>query len=162
MPVEIRDLTVDDVPFLREMLYAAVTWRPGDTYLPFEMAIDHPELVRYHAGWGRTGDAGLVACEAERPVGAVWWRLFTADDHGYGYIDDDTPELAIAVVADRRGSGVGRALMTAAHERARALGLKRMALSVNEDNPAKRLYEALGYVDYEPGDGLERMVLELT
>ena len=157
----ILDLTLDDIPFLQQMLYAAVTWRPDQAYFPLEVAMEHPELVRYHAGWPRPGDAGLVAWDGDRPVGAVWWRLFTADDHGYGYVDDETPELAIAVVADRRGSGVGRALMEAAHARARSLGLRRISLSVNADNPAKKLYESLGYVDYEPGDGLERMVFEL-
>jgi GNAT superfamily N-acetyltransferase len=159
--VEIRDLTAEDVPFLQEMLYAAVTWRPGENYYPLEMAIEHPELIRYHSGWGRPGDVGLVAWERDRRVGAVWWRLFTADDHGQGYIDDQTPELAIAVIADRRSSGVGRALMEAAHDRGRSLGLRRISLSADGDNPARALYASLGYVEYEPDDANERMVLDL-
>ena len=36
-----------------------------------------------------------------------------------------------------------------------------MALSVDHDNPAKRLYELIGYVDFEPGDGKGRMLFEL-
>jgi ribosomal protein S18 acetylase RimI-like enzyme len=104
----------------------------------------------------------LVAEDGGEPVGAVWYRLFTEDDHGEGYVDADTPELAIAVVVGRRGEGIGRSLLEAAAGRAKADGLRRLSLSVDHDNPGKRLYARLGWVDYEPGDGLGRMILELV
>ena len=45
-----------------------------------------------------------------------------------------------------RGSGMGRALMDAAFERARARNCARMELDVNEANPAAlSLYESLGF-----------------
>ncbi len=157
----IRELTSDDLPFLREMLYAALAWRPSPELPPFELVIDHPQLAIFHAGWGREGDAGLVAEEEDRRIGAVWWRFFTDAEHGEGFVDEFTPELAIAVVDGHRGRGVGRALMLAMHDLGRRRGIRRVSLSVDAENPAKRLYAALGYVDHEPGDDLGRMVLEL-
>ncbi|MGW7072581.1 hypothetical protein ACWGII_29645 [Streptomyces sp. NPDC054855] len=40
-------------------------------------------------------------------------RFFTEDEPAYGFVHADIPELAIGVVADWRGRGVGRALLRA-------------------------------------------------
>lgn len=51
----------------------------------------------------------------------------------------------LAVRTDRRGAGVGRALMEAVVERARDLGLRLLWLSTHEDTDADRVYERLGW-----------------
>jgi GNAT superfamily N-acetyltransferase len=157
----IRDLRDDELAFLREMLFAALAWRPGRLLPPKLVLLRLPQVSVFHKGWGRRGDTALVAEDDGMLVGLVWYRLFTEDEHGEGYVDAETPELAIAVVDGRRGQGVGRRLLEAMHERARAEGISRISLSVDADNPAKRLYASLGYVEYEPHDGLGRMLLEL-
>jgi ribosomal protein S18 acetylase RimI-like enzyme len=105
-----------------------------------------PELGRYVRGWGRPDDVGLLAVDAEtgQPVGAAWLRLMTREEAGYGYVDDETPELSIAVLPRYRGKGAGTLLLT------RLLGdaermYKAISLSVSGDNPAVRLYERLGF-----------------
>jgi ribosomal protein S18 acetylase RimI-like enzyme len=158
---EIRELREDELEFLRQMLYAALDWRLDGSLPPIEYVLGHPQVVIFHQGWGRAGDSALVAEEEGRPVGMVWCRLFTEGEHGEGFVDEDTPELAIAVADGYRGRGIGRRLLEAMHERARLQGLARISLSVDADNPARRLYERLGYVDYEPDDGLGRMILDL-
>ncbi len=164
MPIaglRIRDLTVDDAAFQADMLYAAACWRPGVDQPDPAVLLVRPEARRYLDGWGREGDLGVVAEVDGRPVGAAWCRLFTEDDHGDGYVDDVTPELAIAVVAVARGQGIGRRMLVELHDRARAAGVARMALSSEQDNVARELYRSLGYVDIAPDDPKDGMVLEL-
>jgi GNAT superfamily N-acetyltransferase len=159
--LRIRELEPADADFLGAMLYEAIYWDPAKERLPAEFVLAHPAVTIFHAGWGRPGDTGLVAEVDGEPAGVVWYRLFTEADHGEGFVDEATPELAISVADGQRGRGIGGDLMAAIAERARADGLERLSLSVDDDNPAKRLYARLGYVEYEPGDGLGRMVLTL-
>ena len=160
--IEIRDLRAAELPFLREMLYAALAWRPGVELPRIEWVLEHPQVAPFHVAWGRVGDTGLVAEDGGTPLGLVWYRLFTEQDHGEGFVDEETPEVAVAVVDGHRGSGLGTALMEAIHMRAREQGVTRISLSVDRDNPARRLYLRLGYVEYAPDDENGRMVLELT
>jgi GNAT superfamily N-acetyltransferase len=51
----------------------------------------------------------------------------------------------LAVRADRRGSGLGRALLEAAAERARELGLRLLWLTTHEETGSDRFYTAVGW-----------------
>jgi ribosomal protein S18 acetylase RimI-like enzyme len=102
-------------------------------------------LERYVAGWGRPGDSGLLAIDEFQPVGAAWYRLFEEEEPGYGFVDEGTPELTIAIVPSRRGRGLGEELLTALLEQARSEGYRRISLSVEPDNPALHLYEQHGF-----------------
>jgi ribosomal protein S18 acetylase RimI-like enzyme len=80
-----------------------------------------------------------------RPIGAAWLRRLTGANRGFGSLDDETPELSIAVLPDHRGKGVGTRLLTDLLETARARYLS-VCLSVSAGNPARRLYERVGFV----------------
>jgi GNAT superfamily N-acetyltransferase len=66
----------------------------------------------------------------------------------------------IFVEADARGTGLGRALVEAAFERARDRGCVRMELDVNEANPgAVRLYESLGFDGWSDPPGGRNLLM---
>ena len=162
MDVALRSLGPGDVELVKWALFEAVSWSPDRELPPYELVIDHPELARYHRGWGRPGDAGAAAELAGETVGVAFYRLFTEDDHGHGYVDDETPELGIAVGEGFRGSGIGTRLMDELSTTARRSGIRRLSLSVEAENPARRLYERLGYREISRDDtGGVRMVLDL-
>jgi ribosomal protein S18 acetylase RimI-like enzyme len=135
----IRKASGRDAPFLRDMVKHAYYWRWADP-----ATADVP-ASRYVEGWGRPGDRGLILIDESFPVGAAWYRLFTEARPGYGFLDEETPELTIAVVPSKRGRGFGEELLTALIEQARADGHVAMSLSVERDNPALKLYERFGF-----------------
>jgi ribosomal protein S18 acetylase RimI-like enzyme len=143
---KIRLATHNDLPFLREMLYEAVCWRPHQPRPPIEKILAEPELAKLLNGWGRKGDAAVVAeWKDGTPVGAAWYRFWTAENHSYGFVDADTPELGIAVRRDMRQRGIGSALLTALLEQARRSAIAQISLSVEPENYSRRLYEKLGF-----------------
>lgn len=161
--VNVRELGFADRAFQRKMLCDALLWRPRRAKLiPRSLLLVLPQVAMYHRRWGREGDVGYVAELGGERVGAVWYRFFSDDHHGDGYVDAETPELAIAVVAPMRGRGIGRRLLETIHGHARRDGVCRISLSVDAGNPARRLYAAFGYHDHAPDDRKGRMVLELA
>ena len=139
----IRPAVADDEPVLWQMLFYAahMDHEPGKILAD---AQQNPALALYVQDWGRDGDLGSIAEFDGHAIGAAWLRLFPANAKAYSPTDDETPELAIAVLPDYIRQGIGTALMqhllTAAKDRFAAV-----ALNVRADNPAVRLYQRLGF-----------------
>ena len=134
----IRRGSAGDVPFMRSMLAHAYAWRVN----AFETEIP---LSRYVDNWGRPGDVAVIAHETGNRVGAAWLRIFGPDEPGYGYVDDTTPELSIAVVPSRRRHGLGQELLDGLLAAARDAGHEAVSLSVEADSPAVGFYERNGF-----------------
>lgn len=107
----IRALTLADQRLLWEMLYLSLFVPNGSQ--PFERSIlERPDISRYARDWGRATDSGFVAlAENNQPLGAIWLRVLTGDEKGYGYLDELTPELGMAVIPQYRGKNIGTSLL---------------------------------------------------
>jgi GNAT superfamily N-acetyltransferase len=151
----IRKGSPADVPFMRSMLAHAYGWRVN------ALDADIP-LTRYVDNWGRAGDVAVIAHETGNRTGAAWLRLFTANEPGYGFVDEQTPELSISVVPSRRRHGVGQELLDALLEKARAEGHTQVSLSVEQDSPAVAFYERNGFTRAGESQGGIVMVRELV
>ena len=145
MDYSIRPLTQEDEPFLWRMLYeAAHLVEEGN--LTVQDAINNPDLAKYVKDWGRKDDNGFVAIleSSNQPVGAAWLRLLTGENKGYGYVDDQTPELAIAILPQYRNKGIGRELLTHLLATAKT-SYPSISLSTRATNPAVSLYKRFGW-----------------
>lgn len=87
------------------------------------------------------GDYGLVATLDGRPVGVVW-VVFT---RAAGFLRSDVPELVISVAESRQGQGIGAMLLEVIRNHGREARWPGISLSVEAGNPAKRLYERVGF-----------------
>jgi GNAT superfamily N-acetyltransferase len=143
--VHVRPGTAADLGLLEQMLFEAFYWDAAVTRPVFDVCREDPEFTRLLAGWGRLGDRAVVAEEQGAPLGAAWFRLWTAECHSYGFVDARTPELAIAVRPAYRGKRVGRVLLDRLIVTARTDGFPALSLSVSPLNPARYLYESLGF-----------------
>ena len=146
-----------DARFLRDMLHHAYYWRERAPQDPMEGSVQ-----RYVMSWGRPGDAAVIAYDETGNVGAAWYRLFKEREPGYGFVDEQTPELSIAVVPSRRGKGFGDELLAALLAQARKDGFKQISLSVEPDNPAVALYERHGFERVSEDDGAYTMRADLS
>jgi GNAT superfamily N-acetyltransferase len=138
-----------DLPFLRSLLAFAYGWHVA-AFDTFDISIYH-----YVDAWGRPGDAALIAAEGGHPVGAAWYRLFPASRPGFGFVDDQTPEMTAVVISARQGQGIGTRLVAALLDRAKEEGYPAVSASVQRGHPDEQLLREQGFAQVsEAGDTL--------
>jgi ribosomal protein S18 acetylase RimI-like enzyme len=148
MSYTIRPAAPEDEPFLWQMLFYAANMA-DDGATSGDDAKSHPYLAKYVRGWGRAGDLGTIAtADDQQALGAAWVRRLAGAEKNYPAIDDGIPELAIAVRPAYIGQGIGARLLAGLFEAARP-HYPALVLSVREANPARRLYERMGFVVVE-------------
>jgi GNAT superfamily N-acetyltransferase len=140
-----RALTIHDEAILWEMLFHAIFVPPGES-APEQTILKDARIAGYVADWGKADDMGFLALEKETllPLGATWLRLLTNAYRGYGYFNDSTPELSIAMIPNWRGRGIGTALLRKLLDKADQT-YETISLSVDERNPAVMLYNHFGF-----------------
>jgi len=157
----IRSINGGDEQFLWETLYLSIHVPVGHRPISREV-LRHPSISRYIDGWGRAGDMGFIAENADGlPIGSITLRLFPESDRGYGYVDAATPELGMAMLPEYRGQGIGTKLMAAVVAEAKSRGIPAISLSVDERNPAMHLYLRAGFSEVSRHGDSITMKIEL-
>ena len=141
MKIAIRKIEKTEYPVLEDFLYNAIYIPEGEQWPSREIIYD-PEIYIYVKDFGLDTDCGVVAECDGAIIGVAWTRIIPA----YGHLDENTPELAISILPEYRNQGIGAMLMNRLFDLLRERGYKRTSLSVQENNPAVRFYERLGYI----------------
>ncbi len=144
--MKIRTGTKEDLPFLKEMLFEAFFWNPDFERPDYKEFLLHPEFSKLLSKWGCPGDRAVIVEKNGKLIGAAWYRFWTEENHSYGFVYPETPELGIGVNASFRSKGVGHVLLRELIEIARSEGIKTMSLSVDPSNYACKLYGSEGFV----------------
>jgi len=144
----IRDIHETEISFLEEMLYEAIFIPEGSEKLPKEI-IKHPELSRYIKEFGKIGDICLVAELQGKLIGAIWTRIYTENEKGYGFVNTETPELSMAIFEQYRHRGIGTLLLKEMIRKLIEHNYKQVSLSVDKQNYAFDFYKEHGFEIFE-------------
>ena len=105
---------------------------------------NYPTLSVYRDHYGkRAGDIGVYAMIGSEVAGAAWVRIMN-NPKGYGFINNETPELVLGIKPKYRNQGLGTQLMEHIFREVPHF-YDQMSLSVRNDNPAVHLYKRLGF-----------------
>lgn len=142
--VEIREIKPVEYEFLREMLYEAIYFADENQRLPKSIVFE-PQLSKYIDNFGQKGDLAFVIIVENQLVGAIWTRLFPESNGGYGFFDEETPELSMAIKENYRNRGFGTRLLKKLLEALKINGFEKVSLSVDKRNRALDLYRRIGF-----------------
>lgn len=141
--LSLRPCDEADAEFLRDV-YVSVRWEETAATgwpEPLRLAFLHDQyrLQTAHYDAHYQGAAwGVVEVAGERAG-----RLYLL------HRGDDLRVVDIAFLPAFRGRGFGGALLAAAGELAQSLGAAKVSIHVEESNPARRLYQRLGFREAE-------------
>ncbi|NHB69118.1 GNAT family N-acetyltransferase [Perlabentimonas gracilis] len=154
--IKVRHIKPHELVFLNEMLYQVI-FVPDGEQQPSEEIIQHPDLVKYAEDLGREGDCCLVSELDGNLVGAIWTRIFSKQNKGYGYVDSQTTELCMTLYPSYKHKGTEGKMI----QKQEALGYKNVSLSVDKANYVLKLYERYGFVGVESTNASITMVKPL-
>jgi RimJ/RimL family protein N-acetyltransferase len=124
-------------------LAAAVGREPGEWLLTTETWRSAADERRYLKAVRRHSDAAVFVAVDEQHDTVVGRLSLARDPHP---ASSHVADLGLMVAAEYRRRGIGRSLLTAAVEWARAAGIRKLELHVFPWNePAIRLYESFGF-----------------
>ncbi|PIB92130.1 GNAT family N-acetyltransferase [Caulobacter sp. FWC2] len=152
----LRPRIPEDGAFLREVYVesrwaeTAVTGWPDAVRLAFlhqqyELQTRHYDAHYYDAAYAVVEQHG-------QPVGKLYALLSAGD---FRIVD-------IGLIPQARGRGLGAALLKALVAQARDLGAYKVSIHVERDNPARRLYQRLGFIEVEDVAPYWRLELALA
>ena len=143
--MQLRPLLKSDEQSLWHWLHIAL-WDPPPAPLRPVEVLQHPAVRIFVEGWGLSTDVGVVALVNGKDAGACWMRLVPGAQ-GLAYIDDETPQLGIALEPEFRNRGFGKSMMKAELAAAWAHGYRKVSLTVHPENPARSMYQACGFAE---------------
>lgn len=144
MTSSIRPFQITEIDYLQEMLYEAIFVSEGDDPPP-KSIIYRPELKKYYENWGMENDLAFVAEKDGKRVGIVWSRIFKTGNKGYGFVDENTPEVSISVHPEYRNQGIGMRLLRSLLHEVASRGTVKVSLSTDKRNKAVNMYKREGF-----------------
>ena len=157
----IRKMLPTEHYLLEDIMYEAI-YHPDPANPYPKKVIYYPQVRIYWDNFGtEKDDHCLVAIIDNEIAGAVWIRTFQGELKGCGFIDEQTPEIAIALFEAYRNQGIGTRMIKQMIELMKEEDYAQVSLSITKGNYAIRLYERLSFVVVDENEEDYIMLLRL-
>jgi ribosomal protein S18 acetylase RimI-like enzyme len=155
--ITVREATVEDIPFLRAMIWEALLASPIFLAHYGEEALQQIE-EQYWRRWRESPDPAFVALDMNgQKLGAITVKPDGTDEPVVGW------RIGMAVEAQVRGQGIGRRLIQRAIAFARGKEASYVNLFVDPSNTqAIALYQRAGFIEAGKTDQLIEMRINLN
>ena len=141
--MNIRPATIDDLPAITALFNALI---PSTTVAWRDHLAGSEEMATWFADRRNLDDPVLVATADDVVVGYTCWTAFRGGPRFPGY--RHTVEHTIHVAHGQHGRGIGRQLLQALTDIARAHDVHVMVAGIDADNVASiEFHSALGFVE---------------
>lgn len=137
---KLREIEYDRLPIF---MYNAVI-QPDDELLSTDVVYED-QYHKYIKDFGREGDFALACDDDGRVSGIVWTRLFKEEDESFGFVDEETPELTLSVLAGYNEQAIGKELLELLFNELKIRGYEKVSVSIAEDNDIFDVYELVGF-----------------
>jgi GNAT superfamily N-acetyltransferase len=156
----LRVIRPDDADLLPTFYYWTLYVQRSKSAPPVEILQQAPFLY-YTQDWGREGDIGFLLENVanNQVIGMTWFRQFYSHHAGFGFINDQIPELTISIHPHYRGRGLGSQLLARLIQQARMEGFTGLSLSVHRHSPAIEFYQRHQFQPVNERDPLRVMQL---
>jgi L-amino acid N-acyltransferase YncA len=135
--VEVRDAERNDAACIARIYNQGIEERVAT----LETQLRTPEE---RAGWLSDRSPRCPVLVAEDDSGVVGWASLNRFNPRPAY--DHVADVSVYVTRERRGQGIGQALLNAVEARARTLGYHKLVLTAFPTNaPGRRLYDRCGF-----------------
>jgi ribosomal protein S18 acetylase RimI-like enzyme len=156
-PILIKEAMVEDVPFLKAMIWEALLASPNFVAHYGVENLQHLE-EEYWSRWEKQPDPAFVALDGSgQKLGAITMKPNGEDEPVQGW------RIGIAIVPQARGHRVGQHLLERAIAFAMDTGARYVNLFVDPTNRrAIALYQRVGFVEVDKRDQVMEMRINLT
>lgn len=143
MQITYRKATASDIPFMTSMLLESCI--ASGVFIEPDKLHEFPDTEIYVKGWSEEKEFGIIAeTESGELVGATWIRNLPGLGHS---VNEQLPEITIAVVSQYRKKGIASELMNRLYKLSVKYGISKLSLGVHRDNlPAINLYKKQGWI----------------
>jgi len=158
LEITYKELNKSDIELHKELIYVAL-WDSPDEPRRSRTVLSTPKVEAYYINWGQPNDVGFIAYVDGVTAGFIQLRVKESITKEYA----DYPELAIAVLPQYQGRGIGKLMYSKLLSKVKNkhLGIR---LGVNPKNEiAIKLYRNLNFTFYAHPEGFyPQMVVEFN